>query len=141
MLSTISRGLAAQKGLTPLIGAIVLASCGPMKSSPDTPPPLLVEADPAPGAQTSPGAVSLRFTFDQPMMDKSWSLVRDEDQPFPEIADLQYSPDRKVLTVQTVLRPNTTYQFWLNHGEFRGFRSADNVPLHPYRYRVMTAAD
>lgn len=115
-----------------------LAACqrGPREAS--GAPPLLVSATPAAGSEVEPGATALSFTFDQPMMDQSWSLVRDGDNPYPEITSLQYSEDLKTLTVNVVLAPATTYQFWLNHPRFKGLRSASNVPLDPVRYRIST---
>lgn len=117
-----------------LLGTGVLLACTPMDDA-DVRPPLLVEASPAPGAEVPSGPTTLRFTFDQPMQDKSWSLVRDGAHPFPDVVALQYLTDR-TLAAEVVLQPGTTYQFWLNHSQFKGFRSADNIPLDPYRYRI-----
>lgn len=77
---------------------------------------------------------TLTLVFDRPMRDRSWSMLLDGDEPFPEIAgDIRYDKKRQVLTVPVWLKPGTRYSLWLN-GETRfGFISERGVPLAPRR--------
>jgi hypothetical protein len=71
----------------------------------------------------------LRFVFDRPMTDQSWSIVGGGPQ-FPELVGKpSYDKARKVLTVGVKLKPGTKYRFWLNSPRFHGFKSEDGVPL------------
>ena len=77
---------------------------------------------------------SLVLTFDRPMKDKSWSMVLDGEQPFPEIAgDIRYDEKRRVLTVPVKLKPDVEYSCWLNSEQNLGFVSEQGVPLAPRR--------
>ncbi|MHC4450153.1 MAG: DUF4932 domain-containing protein [Planctomycetota bacterium] len=81
----------------------------------------------------------LRFTFDQPMRDKSWSMILDGNEPFPRIeGKIRYDRERKVLTVPVALEAGTEYSFWLNSEERFGFISERGVPLAPRRIRFRT---
>lgn len=81
----------------------------------------------------------LRFTFDQPMRDKSWSMILDGNETFPRIeGEIRYDRDRKVLTVPVALQAATEYSFWLNSEERFGFISERGVPLTPRRIRFRT---
>jgi hypothetical protein len=122
------------------VAAFALVGCQRGSAEASGTRPLLVSANPDAGSEVAPGATSISFTFDRPMMDQSWSLVRDGEHPYPQISNLRYSGDLKTLTVDVVLAPSTNYQFWLNHSRFRGFRSANNVPLDPVRYQISTKA-
>lgn len=92
--------------------------------------PRVVGMVPANGAtDVDPGLTEMRITFDQPMQDGNWAIVR-SDADFPEIVGTPaYDAERKVLTVQVRLKPDTKYRLWLNRGQFDSFRSAEGIPL------------
>jgi hypothetical protein len=93
--------------------------------------PVVVSMTPANQA-TDVDAVTreIRITFDRPMIDKSWSVLR-AGGAFPEIAGrVAYDAEKRVLTIPVRLKPGTLYRFALNGPGHFGFRAADTrAPL------------
>lgn len=94
--------------------------------------PKVVSMTPANGAtDVDPGLAEIVITFDRPMMDQMWSVVGGGPH-FPEITgQVHYDAARRVFTMPVRLKPDWSYEFWLNRGRFNTFRSADGVPLEP----------
>ncbi len=88
-----------------------------------------------------PATAELVITFDRPMRDGSWSMVRVENGEFPDVERPAYDADRKVLRVPMKLKPGTTYRFWLNAGQFMAFASQDGTPLEPVEVTFTTRAE
>lgn len=101
--------------------------------------PRVVAMTPANGAaDVDPKLRHITITFDRPMTDGSWSVVGGGPH-FPELAGPpQYDAERRVLTLPVRLKPEWSYEFWLNRGQYQGFRSADGVPLEPIEVRFLT---
>ncbi len=101
--------------------------------------PKVVEILPANGAgDVDPNLAALRITFDQPMMDRSWSICRGEPE-FPKLSgEPSYDAARKSLTVPVDLEPGRTYRFLLNGGKFRGFKSERGDALRQVSVRFTT---
>ncbi|MEW6249507.1 MAG: DUF4932 domain-containing protein [Planctomycetota bacterium] len=104
--------------------------------------PHVVSMVPANGADDVDAALTeIRITFDRPMRDKSWSVVGGGPH-FPETAgEISYDDERKVLTIPVRLKPNWSYEFWLNRRQFKAFRSAEGVPLEPVPVKFRTRAE
>ena len=99
-------------------------------------PPRLVSI--RPNGVVDAATTEMVLTFDQPMRDKSWSMLLD-NAPFPEITGaIRYDRKRRVLTVPIKLKPATEYRFWLNSEERFGFISEKGIPLAPLRIRFRT---
>lgn len=101
--------------------------------------PTVVSMTPANGAQeVDPGLVEIRVTFDRPMMDGGWSVVGGGPH-FPEInGSVGYDDACQVFTIPVKLKPNWSYTFWLNRGQFDSFRSASGAPLPPVEVKFRT---
>ena len=93
--------------------------------------PRIVSLTPANGSiGVDPAIKAITVTFDRPMMDRAWSLVRTDAGSYPEVTGMpQYGPARKVLTIPVRLKPATTYHLYLNSEQFSGFKSAEGIPL------------
>jgi hypothetical protein len=101
--------------------------------------PKLVSMDPANGAVDVDATLTeLVFTFDEPMQDKSWSVVGDAQQMPDFTGSPRYDRARKVLTVPVKLAPGRTYHFGLNDEKRTGFRSTRGVALLPVALQFTT---
>jgi len=103
--------------------------------------PKVVSITPQNGAENvDPATDRIVVTFDRPMRDKCWAVVK-TGAPFPETrGKLSFDRERKILTIPVKLKPDTRYEFWLNRGKFNSFQSEDGEPLRPVRVRFRTAS-
>jgi len=92
--------------------------------------PHVVSMTPANGAgDVDPKLTEIRVVFDRPMRDGGWAFVGGGAH-FPEVKGKpSYDRARRVLTLPIALKPDWSYEFWLNRGRFDSFRSAEGVPL------------
>jgi hypothetical protein len=107
--------------------------------------PHVVRAIPPDGAEgVDPALAAITIAFDRPMKE-SWSFMLSPDlgrEGFPEVAgDPSISDDHRTITLPVRLRPDATYELWLNSASTKGFQSADGASLEPYRIRFTTASD
>lgn len=100
--------------------------------------PHVVSVVPADGdGAVSPSTATIVVIFDRPMRDKSWSIVGGEEVPPSQGPG--YDASGRVFTIRVRLEPGRRYAFSLNRGQFRGFQSAEGVPLEPVPVRFTTA--
>lgn len=94
--------------------------------------PKVVSMLPANGAtEVDPALTEIKIVFDRPMRDQAWSVVGGGPH-FPElIGKPAYDAARQVLTLPVRLKPNWSYEFWLNRGQFDSFQSEDGHRLAP----------
>jgi hypothetical protein len=92
--------------------------------------PKVLRMVPTNGAtDVDPNLKEIRVWFDRPMKDESWSVVGGGPN-FPETPDKpHYEQGRTLFVLPVRLKPDWSYQFWLNRGRFNGFRSEDGVAL------------
>jgi hypothetical protein len=102
--------------------------------------PKVVSMVPANGASdVDPALGEIKVTFDRPMRDRAWSVVRAGGE-FPKIAGpVHYDEARTVLTIPVRLEPGTRYELWLNRGRYMAFQSEDGIALRPLRVTFRTA--
>ena len=103
--------------------------------------PKVVSMTPANGQQdVDPATQALVVTFDRPMKDGSWAVVGGGEN-YPETTGKpSYDATRKVLTVPIKLKPDWSYELWLNRGRFDSFRSEEGVKLQPVHVTFKTRA-
>lgn len=95
-------------------------------------PPRLVACAPLPDAtDVDPSSTALVLTFDQPMQDRSWSLVGAPSELPDFTGKPRFDRERKVLTIPMRLEPGARYRIGLNTGGKSGFRSARGETLAP----------
>jgi len=92
--------------------------------------PKVVAMTPANGAtDVDPSLTEIRITFDRPMMDRCWAVVGGGPH-FPEITgEVSYDKQCTVLTIPVRLKPDWSYEFWLNRGKYDSFQSQEGVRL------------
>ncbi len=103
------------------------------------PPPQVVSIVPLNGAtDVDPKLPAIVVVFNQPMVDKSWSICGDGPH-FPKPSgDVAYDPTCTILTIPVKLKPNWDYEFGLNCESFHGFKSAAGVELEPVLVKFKT---
>ncbi len=99
--------------------------------------PHVVSVAPDPASLVDPATTTLTITFDRPMVATGWSFVGAAEER-PELGKPSFSADDRTLTLPCRLARGRRYRFTLNGDGARGFRSADGVPLDPYRVSFQT---
>lgn len=92
--------------------------------------PKVVRMVPANGAQdVNPNLKVIKVYFDRPMKDGCWSVVGGGPHYPDTKGQVHYDATRKVFTIPVRLKPDWSYQFWLNRNQFTAFQSEEGVPL------------
>ena len=106
----------------------------------DTVPPKVIGTSPQNHAQNvDPSLKEISVTFDEPMMDNSWSWSYEDRNTFPQMTGQPYYANggtRCVLPVK--LEPNKEYVVWINTVKFRNFRDRAGNPAEPYKLTFRT---
>ncbi len=94
---------------------------------------------PKDGSQNvDPNLEAIVITFDRPMKDEQWAVMRLGGK-FPKIkGKLFYDKTRTVLTIPVELEPDTGYEFGLNAEGYLSFASETGDPLYPVSIRFKT---
>ncbi len=102
--------------------------------------PKIESIEPANGTEdVDPATSAIRVTFDRPMRDGRWSVVR-TGSGFPQITGaLGYDEQRRVLTIPVRLAAGETVRFSLNRTGYMAFVSEEGVPLAPVDVSFTTA--
>lgn len=86
-----------------------------------------------------PALKSIQVTFDRKMRE-GFSFVGGGPL-FPKTTGrASFDSDRRTATLPVQLEPDHDYEFWLNRGEFLGFRSDGGIPLSPVHVQFRTGA-
>lgn len=101
--------------------------------------PLIVSMVPSNGAQdVDPSLQTIVVTFDRPMKDDQWAVMRLSDK-FPEKGgEVFYDETKKVFTIPVKLKPDTEYELGLNADGVYAFASENGDPLYPVVIRFKT---
>ncbi len=101
--------------------------------------PRIVSLLPPNGAQdVDPDLQAIVVTFDRPMKDGQWAVMRLSDK-FPEKGgEVFYDETKKVFTIPVKLKPDTEYELGLNAEGVYAFASEDGDPLYPVVIRFKT---
>jgi hypothetical protein len=92
--------------------------------------PKVVSMTPVNGSRdVDPKLTKIVVTFDREMSPGGFAFVGGGPK-FPETTGrASYDRTRRVITLPVKLKPNWTYEFWLNRGRFDSFRSKEGVSL------------
>jgi hypothetical protein len=118
-----------------LIGAAsALLSAAEPGQDLDSMPPVVVKTVPESGTKdVAPGVVEIKVTFSKEMTDGSWSWSTAWQNSGPKmIGKPRYEADQKTCVIKVTLEPNKTYGYWINSGNFKGFKDAQGHPAVPY---------
>jgi hypothetical protein len=110
---------------------VTFQTTGEPLRSPDL-SPKVVSMTPVNGAtNVDPALTEIKVVFDQPMMDRSWSMTGGGAH-FPEGAgDVSYDANRTIWIAPVKLKPDWRYEFGLNSKSYRNFKSEKGVSLDP----------
>jgi len=105
--------------------------------------PVVIRTFPVGGARmVDPSIRKLYVTFSDKMVDKSWSLVKSDLGVFPKLnGSLSYDPTQRTCIINVLLKPNTTYVFWINSGKFAGFKGVNGKSAVPYMLSFRTGGE
>jgi len=119
-----------------------------------TGPPTVVRTEPANFADNVPADLKqISVTFDQQMMNRSWSWTQLDRKTFPKMVGRPgYDRERKTCTLRVKLKPGTLYFVGINYNPLerspgaqgetrlrRGFKSASGKAAKPYALVFATA--
>jgi RNA polymerase sigma-70 factor (ECF subfamily) len=136
------RNFRSAAGVAALTSAIWFTTSGtPDTTKPESKVPKVVSATPAMGAQAvSPDLKELRVTFNVPMAAGfSWTGGGPEYPTTPEGKKPFWTEDHKTCVLPVELKPDSQYRLGLNSKSYRGFQSAEGVPLAPVVYTFKTS--
>jgi len=91
-----------------------------------------------------PSLTEIRVTYNQTMMDGSWSWSQISDDSFPETTgEPHYEADGKTCVLPVKLVPGKVYTILLNSDKFHNFKDAAGRPAGPYvlQFRTQPTAD
>jgi len=98
------------------------------------PAPTVAATSPKALANDVPASLkSISVTFDQEMMDKSWSWVQISKESYPGTTGKpSYDKARKTCTLPVKLQPGKVYWLGINSEEHKFFQTAAETPARPY---------
>ncbi len=105
-------------------------------------PPIVLSTTPAVASDmVSSELDKLTVTFDQPMLNNSWSWTGGGDT-YPEITEKPYYDDtRMTCTLPVKLKPGTHYVIGINSPSYRNFKSQNKESAQPYLFVFGTRTD
>ena len=115
---------------------IIFVGC----SEKDTKAPRVVDTFPPNGSQdVDPSINQISVTFNEEMMDQSWSWPYTNKNEFPEMKGQPYYTDNYTKNVlPVILEPNKEYVIWLNSQKFKNFKDKSGNPLVPFKFTFKT---
>lgn len=102
--------------------------------------PVVVQTTPpALAMAVNPNTTAISVTFDQPMMNFSWSWVGGGEL-YPETTgEPRYDTERKTCTLPVKLQPGKLYWIGINSEKYVYFQTEKHVPAKPYVILFATA--
>ncbi len=99
-------------------------------------PPSVVKTIPMAGdTQVDPSLKEVRVTFSKDMMTKqmwSWAMTSKETFPTIDADKIHYLNDQRTCVLPVKLKPNHSYEIWINSEKYNSFRDKGNRPAKPY---------
>ncbi len=129
------------------IGCVSVLACSigffshsAIKKARESKRPVVVKTFPAALDRTvDPDTTEITVTFDQPMMNFSWSWVGGGEH-FPETTGQpRYDKERTTCTLPVKLKPGHWYWVGINSEKFVYFQTAKHIPAKPYAILFATA--
>jgi len=110
---------------------LALSSCG----GSDTEAPIVISTNPSTGSEdVAPDITEISVTFNEAMMDKSWSWTYEQQDKFPQITDdPTYDASFTVNTLPVKLEPNKEYEIWINSSQIKDFVDKSGNSATPYK--------
>jgi hypothetical protein len=107
----------------------------------DNIPPEVVSTSPQNNAQdVDADLTEITVTFNEPMMDESWSWAQENEESFPEMTEDPYYTDNNTKAVLPVkLEKNKDYVIWINTENRTNFKDKAGNSVKPYKLEFKTA--
>ena len=106
---------------------------------PTNAPPRVVATKPTAGAVIPPGPFVLSVTFDQPMIDGSYSYTQTSPESFPGcVVKPVLSRDARTFTVRCTAAPGRNYEIWFNRPPYMNFRGLNGISSEPFQLLFRT---
>ena len=123
-----------------LLSAFLLVACV-AHAERDSKAPRVVGTSPVNGSiDVDPSLTEISVTFDEEMVDGSWSWAYEDEERFPRITGQAYYVDNNTKNVLPVkLEPDREYVIWLNTEKFQGFKDLSGNPAVPFKFTFKTA--
>ena len=101
----------------------------------DSVAPNVIETFPVTGStDVDPSITEISVTFDEPMMDGTWSWAYSNKNMFPEMnGQPYYQPGLTKNVLPVKLESNKEYEVWINTGQFRNFKDQSGNSAIPFR--------
>jgi DNA-binding CsgD family transcriptional regulator len=115
------------------LGAAAVGRHDPRPPQPDA-PPRVVRTSPGSGAVIRPGPFLLTVTFDQPMVDGSYSYTRTSPETYPDCATKpELSHDARTFTLRCTAAAGRNYEIWFNRPPYMNFRGLNGLSSEPHQ--------
>lgn len=102
-------------------------------------PPRVVATSPAGGAVIGPGTFILSVTFDQPMMEGSFSYTQSAPETAIECAAKpELSRDGRTFRLRCTAKTGRRYEVWFNRPPYMNFRGLNGVSSEPHQLLFRT---
>lgn len=103
------------------------------------PPKVIITSPQNTAKDVDPSLKEISVTFNEPMMDKSWSWSYEDKNKFPQTTGEPFYTDNYTKCVLPVkLEPNKEYVIWINTARFKNFKDKAGNPAEPYRFTFKT---
>ena len=114
-----------------LVITTIFVSC----TETDSVAPNVIETFPVTGStDVDPLITEISVTFDEPMMDGTWSWAYSNKNMFPEMnGQPYYQPGLTKNVLPVKLEPNKEYGVWINTDQFRNFKDQSGNSAIPFR--------
>ena len=106
----------------------------------DSEPPVVLNTTPHNGAiNVDTSLKEISVTFNELMMDGSWSWSYEDKNKFPEITGKPYYTENYTKCILPVrLKPNQEYIIWINTKDFKNFKDKAGNSAVPYKFSFKT---
>jgi DNA-binding CsgD family transcriptional regulator len=118
-----------------IVAALVIGTYAQRRPSPPQVggPPRVVTTSPGRGAVIRPGPFLLSITYDQPMLDGSFSYTRSSPETAIECDfPATLARDGRTFTVRCTAHPGRHYETWLNRPPYMSFKGLNGIAAEPY---------
>jgi len=86
-----------------------------------------------------PSLSEISVTFNEEMMDQSWSWAYEDKNKFPQITGQAYYSRNNTTNILPVkLEPNKEYVIWINTSNLKNFKDKSGNPALPFKFTFKT---
>ncbi len=123
-----------------LISVLILINLGVACGEKDSKPPRVISTFPQNESKNvDPSLSEISVTFNEEMMDQSWSWAYEDKNKFPQITGQAYYSSNNMTNILPVkLEPNKEYVIWINTSNLKNFKDKSGNPALPFKFTFKT---